>query len=65
MSNKRFTADFETNVDIDDCRVWAYALCEIGNPENFIYGNSIDDFIDWCKNKKEKMQVLFFVVNLL
>ena len=59
MSNKRFTADFETNVDIDDCRVWAYALCEIGNPDNFIYGNSIDDFIDWCKNKKENY-ILFF-----
>ena len=32
---KKFTADFETNVSETDCRVWAYALCEIGNTDNF------------------------------
>ena len=26
---RKFTADFETNVDENDCRVWAYAICEI------------------------------------
>lgn len=56
---RKFTADFETNVDIDDCRVWAYAICEIGNINNFIYGNSIDDFIKWCSNEKENY-VLYF-----
>lgn len=56
---KRFTADFETNVSEDDCRVWAYSICEIGNIENFIYGNCIDDFINWCANKKENY-VLYF-----
>ena len=58
-SMRKFTADFETNVDPDDCRVWAYALCEIGNTENFIYGNNIDDFIKWCANKKENY-ILWF-----
>lgn len=27
---RKFTADFETTVDENDCRVWAYAICEIG-----------------------------------
>ena len=26
---RKFTADFETTTDINDCRVWAYAICEI------------------------------------
>ena len=56
---RKFTADFETNVDINDCRVWAFALCEIGNVDNFIYGNNIDDFIKFCANKKENY-VLYF-----
>lgn len=56
---RKFTADFETNVDVNDCRVWAYAICEIGNIDNFIYGNNIKDFIDWCSNKKENY-VLYF-----
>ena len=56
---RKFTADFETNVDEFDCRVWAYALCEIGNTDNFIYGNNIKDFINWCANKKENY-ILYF-----
>ena len=56
---RKFTADFETNVDEFDCRVWAYALCEIGNTDNFIYGNNINDFINWCANKKENY-ILYF-----
>ena len=56
---RKFTADFETNVDINDCRVWAFALCEIGNVDNFIYGNNVDDFIKFCANKKENY-VLYF-----
>ena len=56
---RKFTADFETNVDELDCRVWAYALCEIGDPDNFIYGNNIDEFMKWCQNKKENY-ILFF-----
>ena len=64
MKNK-FTADFETStpswLKIDgEARVWAYAICEIGNPDNFIYGNNIDDFIKWCfhDNKNKKYQQL-------
>lgn len=56
---KKFTADFETNVNELDCRVWAYSICEIGNIDNFIYGNNIDDFIAWCSNKRENYVVYF------
>lgn len=56
---RKFTADFETTTDIDDCRVWAYAICEIGNTDNFIYGNNIEDFIKFCQNKKENYLILF------
>lgn len=56
---RKFASDFETTVNETDCRVWAYALCEIGNVDNFIYGNSIDDFFKFCQNKKENY-VLYF-----
>lgn len=55
---KKFTADFETNVDENDCRVWAYAVCEIDNPNNFIYSNCIEDFIKFCSGKEN--YVLYF-----
>lgn len=46
-----YTADFETTTDPNDCRVWAYGLCEIGTPENFTYGNCIDDFMTWAEEQ--------------
>lgn len=53
---RKFTADFETSTpewyEIDGyARVWAYAICEIDNPDNFIYGNSIDDFMKFCSGR--------------
>ena len=48
---RRFSCDFETTTDLNDCRVWAYACCEIGDPDNFLYGNSLDSFMDWCAGK--------------
>lgn len=56
---RRFTADFETTTDEKDCRVWAYALCEIGKPDNFYYGNNIDDFFKALQYKRENY-VLYF-----
>lgn len=55
----KFTADFETTTDELDCRVWAYALSEIGNPDNFIYGNSIDEFMEFCANPKRNYKIWF------
>ena len=61
----KFTADFETStpkwLERDGySRVWAYAICEIGNPENFIYGNNIEDFFKWCFKDKRKNHTLYF-----
>ena len=56
---RKFTADFETNVYEKDCRIWAYSICEIGNPENFIFGNNMEDFIKFCSNKKENYLLYF------
>lgn len=56
---KKYTADFETNNSVTECRVWAYAICEIGNIDNFIYGNSIEDFINWCMKCKSNPTMYF------
>lgn len=55
---RSYTADFETTTDVDDCRVWAYAVCQIGKPDFVIYGNSIDGFIEWC-SKAANCKVYF------
>ena len=59
IRKRKFTCDFETTTDPNDCRVWAYALCEIGNPDNFIYGNSIYQLMDWCANQKDNVTLYF------
>ena len=41
-----FTADFETCTWLsNETYIWAFAICEIGNEENIIVGNNIDDFM--------------------
>lgn len=52
-------ADFETTTDPLDCRVWAWAILEIGKADPVIIGNTIDSFIDWCKNEKENHTLYF------
>ena len=54
-----FVADFETTTDINDCRVWAYAICEIENQENIVIGTTIDDFMKWCEERKENDTIYF------
>lgn len=44
----KYTADFETTTDKNDCRVWAYGLCNIDNFDDFVYGNNIEDFLIFC-----------------
>lgn len=53
-----YAADFETTTDVDDCRVWAWAVCEVGNYDNFRYGVTIDELMDMCK--KDKNNILYF-----
>lgn len=52
MARKKFSCDFETTTDIDDCRVWAYGYMEIGNKKNYKIGNNIEDFMEWVETVK-------------
>jgi len=54
--------DFETTTDVNDCRVWAYSLSEVGNTDNFQFGNNIDDFFNICADKNENH--IFYFHNL-
>lgn len=46
----KFTADFETSTWLSDkTYVWAFALCEIGNEDNIVIGNNIDDFMKYVE----------------
>lgn len=58
--DKCWSADFETTTDEKDCRVWAYSLSNIEDPEKFLYGNSIDAFMEWCANPNENYTLYFF-----
>ena len=42
---ERYSDDFETTTDINDCRVWAWAMCEI-DTMRMRYGNNIDSFME-------------------
>ena len=55
----KYTADFETTTDEDDCRVWAYAVCNIDNPSDFKYGETFEQFIDFCADRKNNYTLYF------
>ena len=57
--SKCFTADFETTTDENDCRVWAYAICNIDDYSDFRYGTTIDEFIGFCSNSRENYKIWF------
>ena len=47
---KKFTADFETATWLpNETYVWAWAICEIGNPDNIIIDNNIESFMKFFK----------------
>ena len=54
-----YAADFETTTDLKDCRVWAYALCNVDDPNEFIYGNSIEEFFKFCESSKKNLKIWF------
>lgn len=46
---KKYTADFETATWLEnETYVWAWATCEIGNPDNIEIGTDINKFMEWC-----------------
>lgn len=48
----RWTADFETTTQKDDCRVWAWIVVNVDKPEEYLTGNDISTFIDFLGAKK-------------
>ena len=56
---KYYVADFETTTREEDCHVWAYAVCEVGNSENIIIGRTLEEFMEWCRSQKENPKVFF------
>ena len=45
-----YVADFETTTDPEDCRVWAWATCEVDEDSKVEYGNAIETFVGWCES---------------
>lgn len=55
-----WSADLETTTDENDCRVWAYSLSNVENPDEFLYGKSLDELFEWCCEAKENYTLYFF-----
>lgn len=60
MSKKKepkeiWACDFETTTDPLDCRVWAWGASFVSDSSIKEYGNSIEGFIEWCKQKTRKL----------
>lgn len=54
-----YTADFETTTDEKDCRIWAYALCNIDDPTEFHYGTTFEEFMNFCANPIKNFTLYF------
>lgn len=52
-------ADFESTTTKENCRVWAWAVCEVGNTDNLYIGTDIDEFMLWCETRPENVKVWF------
>ena len=50
-----FSADFETTTQPDDCRVWAWALCEVGNCNNIKIGTDISSMFSCITELKQNV----------
>ena len=54
-----YAGDFETTTDENDCRVWAYSLCNVEDPTEFIYGTSIEEFFELCSDYLYNYKIWF------
>lgn len=54
-----YTAIFKTTEHEKNCRVWGYGLAELGALDKIIYGNTIDEFMEFTKIKGENHTILF------
>lgn len=45
---RKYTADFETTTDPNDCRVWAWSICNVDDLQDIYFGTEISSFINKC-----------------
>lgn len=50
-----YAADFETTTNPEDCRVWAWGICNIKETENVHYGIDIQSFIEYISDLNAKI----------
>lgn len=50
-----WACDFETTTSPDDCRVWAWGASLVKDSNVKEYGNTIEGFIEWCREKSRKL----------
>lgn len=48
-----WAADFETTTKAEDCRVWAWAISKVNEPDKLEYGNNIDSFMEYANKNPE------------
>ena len=71
--NLCYAGDFETTTDENDCRVWAFSLCNVEDFNEFVYGETIDEFFDICQDYLHNYKIWFhnlkfdgaFIINYL
>lgn len=60
MGKIRYSCDFETTTDPNDCRVWAYGWMQVGKTSRYEIGNSLEEFMQWA----EKCDGILYFHNL-
>lgn len=58
MAREYVVADFETTTDPDDCRVWAWAICDLKTLTK-VHGTDIDSFIELVSDPMFDYNVFF------
>lgn len=53
-----YVADFETTTKEENCHVWAWAVCKVGD-NSIQTGKTIDEFMKWCKSHDDNPTVYF------
>lgn len=46
---KSYVADFETTTNKENCHVWAFGICEVGQNKDVFIGYTIEEFMKWCE----------------
>ena len=50
-TGRKWAVDFETTTNENDCRVWEWGACPVDNPDEFVWGTSIESFFKWAQSE--------------